>query len=339
MKVSAINRPHHPRFMRGSGLYLLPDARLRGHDEEENDGDKMKALAKNRQWIPAAACPPRRRGAGMTILFILALAFATPAFAADKNESVHHRVIRTNTIRCGYFVWPPFFAVDPNTGGKSGIFYDVMEAMGKKLEIKIDWAQELNFGTYLEDLETGKYDMECTGGWPTATRGKFASYSNPLFYIPLVAFVRADDTRFDKNVNAANAPEIKVSVIDGENSQIIRRQQFPASTEISLPQNASPADMMMNVLTGKADITFTDMVFARQFMEQHQGKLKAIDPAHPLKVIPQNMTIKSEEPRFMDMINTASEDMLLDGTVDRILKKHEGVPPVFMRVSDPYQTP
>ncbi|MBL8640667.1 MAG: transporter substrate-binding domain-containing protein [Alphaproteobacteria bacterium] len=270
------------------------------------------------------------------LLTFLLLTLAAPAWAGDDKdkESAFDRVMRTGTIRCGYFVWPPFLAIDPNTKKKSGIFFDIVEEMGKRLELKIEWTQELNFGTYIQDLETHKYDMECTGGWPTATRGKFTSYSNNLFYIPLVPFVKAEDNRFNKKM-AINSPEITVVTIDGENSQIIKRQQFPKTKELGLPQNAPPTDMMMAVITGKADVAFTDMVFGQKFMEQNPKKIKPLWKNAPVKIIPQNFTIKPEESRFTGMINVAIEEMLLDGDIDRILNNYEGANRIFMRIPPP----
>ena len=58
----------------------------------------------------------------------------------------------------------------------------------------------------------------------------------------------------------------------------------------------------------------------------------------PVKLIPQSFTMKSEESRFRDMINKATEEMLLDGTIDRILDRYEGVDHIFMRVALPYRT-
>ena len=261
----------------------------------------------------------------------------TEAKVKKSDESVYDRVMHTGKIRCGYFVWPPFFQIDPNTNKKSGIFYDITERLGETLELEIEWSTELNFGTYLQDLETGKYDAECTGGWPTATRGKFASYTNDLFYISLVPFVRVDDTRFDDDLSLINNPEIKVSVIDGENSQIIRRQEFSKSSEVSLPQTSSATDMMMNVKTGKADVTFTDLNTGAQFIEKNPNSLKPIGTNQPLKVIPQNFTIKSNEARFKDMLNTAFKQMILDKDIERVLKAYDKDKVLFNSVAKPYE--
>ena len=58
-----------------------------------------------------------------------------------KKETTYERVMRTRTIRCGYFVWPPFLTKDLNTGALSGLNYDVAEEMGKLLDLKIEWSQ------------------------------------------------------------------------------------------------------------------------------------------------------------------------------------------------------
>ena len=62
------------------------------------------------------------------------LTLAAPAWAGDDKESAYERVIRTGIIRCGYFVWPPFLAIDPNTNKKSGIFFDIVEEILFKLK-------------------------------------------------------------------------------------------------------------------------------------------------------------------------------------------------------------
>ena len=273
------------------------------------------------------------------LLSLLLLTLAAPAWAGDDKdkESAYERVMKTGTIRCGYFIWPPGFSIDPNTGAKTGVFYDIIEELGKRLDLKIEWSQELNFGTYLQDLDAGKYDMECTGGWPTATRGKFVSYSDNLFYLPLVAVVRADETRFrdKKQMNSAN---FTVATIDGEFGQIIKRQQFPLAKELGLPQNSPTTDMVISVMTKKADVAFTDIMSAQKFLKQNPGKMKILWQDSPVKLIPQSFTMKSEESRFRDMINKATEEMLLDGTIDRILDRYEGVDHIFMRVALPYRT-
>ena len=76
--------------------------------------------------------------------------------SASTQETTYDRVIRTGTLRCGYAAWYPNLIIDPNTKAKSGISYDVMEEVGRRLGLKVEWTQEAGFGSAEQDLKTGK---------------------------------------------------------------------------------------------------------------------------------------------------------------------------------------
>ena len=61
-------------------------------------------------------------------------------------------------MRCGYVSNPPSCIVDPNTGQLGGIFVDSIEAIGEELGIRIEWTEEVGFGSMIEGLVTGRYD-------------------------------------------------------------------------------------------------------------------------------------------------------------------------------------
>jgi ABC-type amino acid transport substrate-binding protein len=46
-----------------------------------------------------------------------------------KIETGYERVMRTKTLRCGYFAWAPYLIKDANTGKFSGAGHDIIEAM------------------------------------------------------------------------------------------------------------------------------------------------------------------------------------------------------------------
>jgi ABC-type amino acid transport substrate-binding protein len=269
------------------------------------------------------------------IICLFSLWVSTPSWAAQNIS--YDQIIKTGEIRCGYFVWPPFFNKDPNTGQMSGIYFDIMQALAERLELKATWPMELNFGTYIQDLAANKYDLE-VGGWPTATRGKLTTYSKPFFYIGLVPVVRADDRRFDKDVDLINNPKVIVATLDGDNSQIVRRQHFPISQELSMAQNESPTTLLMNVISKKADVTFLDTVFVHEFSKKNPGMVRPVQTDRPLKLIPQSLSLSFDEPKLKMMMDTAIQELLLDGTIDRILKKYDPEEKFLYRVSLPYQS-
>lgn len=257
--------------------------------------------------------------------------------AAGKQESVYDRVMRTKTIRCGYAVWNPSLMKDPATGDMSGIFYDYMEAMAKALELKIEWTEEVSWGDFPAALESGRFDVMCAGVWPNAKRGRFVDYGQPLYYLPFYAYVRADDSRFDNNVEHLNSPEYTLTMTDGETSSITAYTYFPDAKKVELPQLTDISQNFLNVADGKADAYLNDVVSFYEFNEKNPGKLKIIPGARPLKVVANTISFRLGEEKFRRMLNTAALDLINDGTVERILKKYEKFPGGLRRVAAPYE--
>lgn len=54
----------------------------------------------------------------LSALTALAVVKATVPDAQGAQETAFHHVMRTQTIRCGYIISPPFFALDPQNGGQ-----------------------------------------------------------------------------------------------------------------------------------------------------------------------------------------------------------------------------
>ncbi len=271
----------------------------------------------------------------LVVMFVLAL--MSPGLARADGNAVYDRIMKTGEVRLGYTVWPPFINKDPNTGAFSGVYYDITEEIVKRMELNPTWATEISFTTYMQDLAAGKFDIE-VGGWPTAVRGKLGAYTRPFFYIGYVPIVRADDYRFDTKIDKINDPGITAATLDGENSQIIRRQRFPNAKELALVQNSSPTDLLMNVITKKADVTFLDTPFVYEFLKKNPGKVRPLMIDRPLTTIPQNYTLSFDEPKLKMMMDTAIEEVLLDGTVEHILKKYDPEGRMFYQISAPYQS-
>jgi ABC-type amino acid transport substrate-binding protein len=255
------------------------------------------------------------------LLVILVQPRTTEETQTAHKESTYDRIMRTRTIRCGYFVWPPFLTKDINTGELSGIYVDYMNAFAAVSDLKIEWAQELNFATYLQDLENGRYDME-VGGWQNAKRGQHVFYAEPYAYIPLVAIVRKDDTRFDKDPAGINHEEIRVATIDGEKASMFRQLRFPQSRNISLPQNSTFADPLVNVITGKADVAFTDTLTANVILKENEEKIKIINYDPPLDLILLSVSIPPE-PRLKQMVDTANRQILSTGAMKKVFEKYD----------------
>ncbi len=276
------------------------------------------------------------------ILFLIFICGCTNSNNSQSGNktSVYDQVIKSGTIRCGYVIYPPCVVKDPNTGKLSGIFVEVLEKAADNLKLKVDWKEEVGWGTMIEGLEAGRYDIVPTGIWPNATRGRQADFTIPLYYSAIGVYVRSKDNRFNSNnLSKINSSDIKISTIDGQVPDVIAREQFPLAKRVSHPEMANASDPLLDVTQGKADLTFIEPGIAADFLKSNPGTLKNITVQKPVEIFGNTMMIKRGEYEYKNMLNVAIEELINNGYVDRICNKYEPAPGVYYRIAPPYNTP
>ncbi len=253
-------------------------------------------------------------------LLCLAVLCSSLSYATEP-KSAAQRVIDSGILRCGYATSPPVLVKDANTGKLSGSDYDIVEAIGKKLNLKVEWAEEVGWGNFIEGLRTNRYDMMCGSLWPDDTRIKFLSLTRPVYYDRMLAYARFDDKRFDGNIEKINNANIHIAVIDGDASATFARDRFPNAKQLALPQTAVVADMMLSLTTKKADIIFLDPVRIAVFEENNKGKIRPVANVEPINVIGTSYGVKAGELQLRDMIDIALRELVNNGTIAKLLAK------------------
>lgn len=271
------------------------------------------------------------------LLSLLLLCLSFPAHATDKKESVFDRIMRTKEIRCGYAVWDPALYIDGKTGEMKGFAYDLMEILGQRLDLKIIWAEETGWGTIVEGLHTGRYDMICTGLAASSARAKFIDFSTPYLYLPIYVVGRADDTRFDKGYGMLDDPQYKIAVLEGEMSAILARQLFPKATANAMPQIQDYSMLLKEVEAKKSDVTFVEPETFLNYTATNPGKLRIIDEARPLNTMPGTYGLPHNEPALRRMVDVTINEMIQDGTVAKLIHKYEKHPGTMLLPALPYQ--
>lgn len=270
---------------------------------------------------------------GLALLLFIAL-MSWDARADD--QPAFDRVMKTQTLRCGYWNWAPLFSVDLKTGEKSGIFYEVTNYIGQSLGLKIEWTQEVGFSSFEQDLLTGKVDAVCAGVWPKAIRAKALEFSNPLFYIPLNIYVRADDHRFDGHVEKLNSLSVRFSGMEGIIQSDVPNEDFPNSKVITLSDTQSPSELFLMVETKKTDAFINDIFSAESYLKNNPGKLRALEIGRPIRYFGNTIGVAKGEQKLVNMINTALEEAQSAGVIEKIIRKYETVPGSLLRVAPPY---
>jgi ABC-type amino acid transport substrate-binding protein len=269
----------------------------------------------------------------MALLVSFLMINSAQATSPTVGESAYQRIQRTNTIRCGYTSWDPLFFVDAKTGEKKGIFHDLMEEVGKRLDYKIIWQEEIGWGSLTEAIKTNRVDMVCAGYWLNPARIKNAQSSLPQLYSPLYIYVRADENRI-KRPDDLNSDKFTVSSIDGSAENQVITQRFSHAKHTTLPELGTSSDTLQNLVTKKADFLIMDSATATTYMAANPGKIKNAFPDTPMILFPNVMLMPAEDTALKNMIDNILLNIEYDGTLDAILKKYHANG-LFLRNSQP----
>jgi ABC-type amino acid transport substrate-binding protein len=260
--------------------------------------------------------------------------------SVTTTNSVYDRVTQSGTIRASYAVYPPYCIKDPNTGKMSGLFVDVLEEAGRRLGLKVEWTEEVGWGSIFEGLNANRDDVFGAGLWQNASRSKAAAFSNPIIFNPIMVWVRSGDTRFnEKDFESLNSPKVKISVQDGAVEDLISKSDYPLAARVSVPQLSPWTDVLLNITSRKADLTFAEPAAVDLFLDKNPGTLTDIDPENPIRVFPNAYAFKLGEVKLQEMLNGALDEMIDDGTMEKLIRKYEHHPGEFYRVAKPYAIP
>ena len=258
---------------------------------------------------------------------------------APAAKGTLEKVLSTGVIRCGYVVQPPNFIKDPETKKISGIFPEVLEKAAGILGVKVEWTEEVAWGTMIEGLQAGRYDLIGSPVWPTGQRARVADFTEAVHYNGVEMYVRADDTRYDANIGTLNDAQFSIAVMDGEAAVAIAQEDFPKAKTVSLPQLSDLSQLMLTVVTRKADATFMDSIIAQQFIDKNPGKLKPARAGLPVRLFANVMMMKQTDDAFRRALDTAIAGLQNNGVVDQITKKYEPFPGAYYRKARPFQEP
>lgn len=251
-------------------------------------------------------------------------------------ETGFERVMRTNTIRCGYYVYPPVTYRDPNTGKLSGFSVDMMEKIAEKAGLKVEWTDEVNFGNWTQELEADRLDVACTPMWPAISLGRKVLFSRPMFYSQIYAIGRQGETRFNSLADL-NKPDVKITVADANETLYLVRDLLPNATITTQPQNAGGTQVILDVISGKADVFISDLNAMEQWNKHNDQKLAVTAGHEVLKAMPFALAVKAADGDLGNFLNNAIDDLNNTGAIARMLDKWMEFKGLFRPVAVPYQ--
>jgi len=262
--------------------------------------------------------------AAVIVALILQNQFFQPSNNGETatQESVYERVMRTGTIRCGYYPIAPYLIKNPNTGQLSGLWYDYVEAVGNKLNLKVDWNTELGLGDFIEALDSNKIDAMCVGIWNNPPRARKIEFGTPISYQMVLPIVRKDRLPIYKDLTALKSQVKTVACIDGTLAPIIADEFLPNAKKVCLPELSPYSDMFKNVASQKADVTFSTYELYNSFNKHNDNVLAEIHLEEPLKIFAEGIAIKKGAFEFKSMLDNVTDFLILNGQIESIFDKY-----------------
>jgi ABC-type amino acid transport substrate-binding protein len=244
------------------------------------------------------------------------------AIEKPAKETTYERVMRTKTLRCGYYIWPTFLEKNLKTGKMEGFFVDIVEEIAKGYDWKVDWVAEINLSEFAAALDTGHVDMLCGGLGIVPQRAAHALFSTPVGYGPVVAYARADDDRFDNNQEAVNNANVTLSTMEGAITSMIARTQFPKARVLEITSMQGGPILFENVAAKKADIVFQDPASFEMYNAHNPNKLKMV-PDVGMGVFSFGFPMQANQTQFKWLIDTGIADLQNRGVIEQLFEKYK----------------
>jgi ABC-type amino acid transport substrate-binding protein len=255
---------------------------------------------------------------------------------APARESAYDRVMRTGVLRCGYYVWPPYFEQDSNTKDITGLIPDLMDQIGAYLDLKIEYVQLSAMGMQIEDMKRGMYDTTCMDSYVVFTMIKMVDYSAPYAYVPVFAYVRSDDQRWTR-MEDLNNPDINFVGLDGDLSVGLVGHRFPKAKLTTLAATVDAATLMVNVATKKADAAIIDSGLVNSYNRNNDVKLRPLESAPA--VYPIVFSVTKGEDRLVRMLDGGVSALINTGVMDELIEKYKSEGIVLYPVQKDYFVP
>jgi len=232
------------------------------------------------------------------------------------------RVMKTRTLHCATSSRAGYVILDPYHNINRSIAHDIVEQMGRILELDIEWADEVPIKQAVAKLTDGSADALCSPLWPDGPRADTLDFTAPIDYMPLYAYARAEDARFDGNLSKINDADVTIAAIEGGEAKTIATEDFPKATQYSLTDVIDEPHLFLAVTTKKADIAFSDPFTADDFIKNNPSTLKQVANAPPLRVFGESFATAKGETKLRDTLNVALTQMQQSGFIRATLDKY-----------------
>lgn len=241
------------------------------------------------------------------LCLVLALMMTVCCLASCGAKSDDELVMATNAA------FPPYEYMEGEE--YAGIDIDLAEAIAEKLGKKLV-IENVEFGTIVTGVETGKYDVGIAGMTVTDERKEQVNFSDS--YATGIQVVIVKDGGNVKTLDDLAGADIKIGVQQDTTGHIYAADTVENGGygEDHVIPYLTGADAVEALKSGKVQAVIIDKEPAKEFVKVNEGL--SILPAE-WAVEDYAIAINKEDTELLEAVNKALAELKADGTVDKII--------------------
>lgn len=202
-----------------------------------------------------------------------------------------------------------------DNGNLTGFDVEIGQALAEKMGMNP--APITNpFETIIQGLISNKYDSIIGSLTVTEERQKAVAFTNPYYRSGSQIFVTEDNTTIKTKDDLKGK---KIGVVKASNYLDWAKKLTDADKVTTYDSDITA---LLDLPTGRLDAVITDQVVGLRFIKEGGGKIK--DVGEPLSFDEQAIAVRKEDKESLDKINKALDEIIKDGTYEKISQKWFG---------------
>lgn len=263
------------------------------------------------------------RAGGVLTALAMAAALWTPANAATTNVALPASIAKAGVIRVGSHInYPPAEFYPPGSHQVVGFEYDLMEAVGKKLGVKMEWT-DTPFAGIIPALNAGRFDIIVTAMSDTPEREQRISYVDYFLAGSSILVKKGNPEKIRSIADLCGKP-VDVELATSEDRQLKAASQecvAKGKPAIKLLEFDSDSGAFEQLKIGRSVAHVTDFPVAA-YLASSEAAGNAYEVAgNQFDVSPYGIGIRKDQPQLVKAIQAALQAVIDDGEYAKILKK------------------
>ena len=257
---------------------------------------------------------------GALALAGIAFALTTMPSPADAQESTWDRLKRTGTLNAGCILQPPYWSKDKDTGDWHGWGIEATKDLQKELQVVgvKKWKCEMTtWGTAALGIQAGRVDF-LFAMQATPVRATAITFAGPLYNHGFMVITNKNFKTTTGTWADFNKPGVKLALVGGTSTALIRRLVAPLATAVELPK---AAEVPLAVIAGRADGMMTAVMPGVYAKARNPDMGNFVIPT-PLFSFPAYVGVANEpDKRFRDFMHWWAEWNRLRGQVEKWIRE------------------